>query len=201
MKKITLIILGLVGAQVVCHGQEFDKNLASARSAYSAGKLEDARFAMEQMLRELDIAIGKEIMKQLPAKMGSLDYNAKDDNVTGGSSGGLGLMVHRSYGAQPKSGSIEVINNSPLITSLNAMLSTPILGGMMANENQKQIKVQGYKSMLTKSVNSETGKTGYELQIPMNNTLFTLKMDDTTEGEITAAANLIPLSKIAQMAQ
>jgi hypothetical protein len=50
-------------------------------------------------------------------------------------------------------------------------------------------------------VNSETAKTNYELQIPMNNTLVTLRIDDSNEGEITAAANNIPLAKIAQIAQ
>ena len=88
-----------------------------------------------------------------------------------------------------------------MITSLSAMLSNPVMGGMMRDENQKQIKVQGYKSLLTKSVNAETGKTSYELQVPMNNTLLTLKMDDTNEGEITSLANSIPLAKIAQIAQ
>ena len=45
------------------------------------------------------------------------------------------------------------------------------------------------------------GKTNYELQVPMNNTLLTLKLDDTNEGEITTLANTIPLAKIAQIAQ
>ena len=88
-----------------------------------------------------------------------------------------------------------------MINSLNAILSMPVIGGMMRDENQKMVKIQGYKSILTKQVNSETGKTNYELQIPMNNTLVTVKMDDSNEGEITAAANTIPLSKIVQMAQ
>jgi hypothetical protein len=35
----------------------------------------------------------------------------------------------------------------------------------------------------------------------MNNTLLTLKMDDTTEGDITAAANTIQLAKIIEIAQ
>jgi hypothetical protein len=72
---------------------------------------------------------------------------------------------------------------------------------MMRDENQKMVKIQGYKSILNKQVNSDTGKTNYELQIPMNNTLVTVKLDDSNEGEITAAANTIPLSKIVQMAQ
>ena len=199
MKKIIAIIFLTV--PFVAGAQDFDKNLASARTAYGAGKLEDARFAMEQMLRDLDIAIGKEIMKMLPAKLGTMDYDAKADNVTGGSGTITGLFVHREYGMQPKSGSVEIMNNSPMITSLSAMLSNPVMGGMMRDENQKQIKVQGYKSLLTKNVNTETGKTSYELQVPMNNTLLTIKMDDTNEGEITTLANSIPLAKIAQIAQ
>jgi hypothetical protein len=180
--------------------QEFDKNIATALSTYSSGNLQDSRFAMEQALRDLDMAIGKEILKVLPAKLGALAAVEKEDNVTGSGSY-VGLYVNRHYGADPKRGSIEIINNSPMINSLNAILSMPVIGGMMRDENQKMIKVQGYKSILNKQVNSDTGKTNYELQVPMNNTLLTLKMDDTNEGEITAAANTLPLAKIVQMAQ
>jgi hypothetical protein len=198
MKKIFYLVIFISSA---AYSQDFDKNLASAKSSYGSGDLENARFAMEQMLRDLDIQIGKEILKMLPAQIGSLKTDEKKDNLTGGSGYAGGLFVQRYYGADPKTGSIEIINNSPLINSVNAILTTPILGGMMRDENQKQIKVQGYKSLLTKNVNSETAKTNYELQIPMNNTLVTLRMDDSNEQEITAAANAIPLAKIAQIAQ
>ncbi len=199
MKKIYIIALTLftgIGASA----QDFDKNIATARSTYSSGNLQDSRFAMEQILRDLDIAIGKEILKLLPTKMGALSVVEKEDNVTG-TGGAIGLYVNRHYGADPKRGSIEIMNNSPLINSLSAILSMPVIGGMMRDENQKIIKVQGYKSILNKQVNTETGKTNYELQIPMNNTLLTLKMDDTSEGDITTVANAIPLSKIVQIAQ
>jgi hypothetical protein len=199
MKKIGLLIV-LLSAGFITLAQEFDKNVATARSSYSSGNLQDSRFAMEQALRDLDMAIGKEILKVLPVKMGSLSAVEKEDNVTGTGSY-VGLYVQRKYGADPKRGAIEIINNSPMINSLNAILSMPVIGGMMRDENQKMVKIQGYKSILNKEVNSETGKTNYELQIPMNNTLVTLKMDDSNEGEITAAANTIPLAKIVQMAQ
>jgi len=199
MKKFTLLVL-ILSAGFVTLAQEFDKNIATARASYSSGNLQDSRFAMEQALRDLDMAIGKEILKVLPAKMGALTAVEKEDNVTGSGSF-VGLYVQRNYGVAPKTGAIEIINNSPMINSLNAILSMPVIGGMMRDENQKMVKIQGYKSILNKQVNSETGKTNYELQIPMNNTLVTVKMDDSSEGEITAAANTIPLSKIVQMAQ
>lgn len=199
MKKISLLIL-LLATGFITLAQEFDKNIATARASYSSGNLQDSRFAMEQALRDLDMAIGKEILKLLPTKMGALASVEKEDNVTGTGSY-VGLYVQRHYGADPKRGSIEIMNNSPLINSLTAVLSMPMMGGMMTDENQKVVKVQGYKSILNKQVNSETGKTNYELQIPMNNTLVTVRMDDSNESEITGVANTIPLSKIVQMAQ
>ncbi|MBN8653666.1 MAG: hypothetical protein J0L67_19705 [Cytophagales bacterium] len=198
MKAIRITIAIVLVSQFVL-AQEFDKNISTAKSAYASGNLQDSRFAMEQMLRDLDMAIGREILKMLPTKVGTLNVNDKEDDVTG--SGGVGLYVNRHYGVDPKRASIEIINNSPLITSLNAVLSMPVIGGMMRDENQKIIRVQGYKSILNKQVNTDTGKTNYELQIPMNNTLLTLRMDDTTESEITAAANAIQLAKIVQIAQ
>lgn len=199
MKKISLLLLAAV-AGYTASAQDFNKNVTTARSSYSSGNLQESRFAMEQMLRDLDTEIGKEILKLLPAKVGTLNVNAKEDNVTG-NSGYVGLYVQRTYGAEPKNAVIEIINNSPLITSLNAILSTPILGGMMRDENQKVVKVQGYKSLLNKTVNSETGKTNYELQIPLNNTLVTVRMNDANESEITAAGNSIQLAKIVEVAQ
>jgi hypothetical protein len=198
MKAIRITIAIVLVSQFVL-AQEFDKNISTAKSAYASGNLQDSRFAMEQMLRDLDMAIGREILKMLPTKVGTLNVNDKEDDVTG--SGGVGLYVNRHYGVDPKRASIEIINNSPLITSLNAVLSMPVIGGMMRDDNQKIIRVQGYKSILNKQVNTDTGKTNYELQIPMNNTLLTLRMDDTTESEITAAANAIQLAKIVQIAQ
>lgn len=199
MKNIACVFLMLVAISATA--QDFDKNLATAKSSYGSGDLENARFAMEQMLRDLDIQIGKEILKLLPTQLASLKTDEKKDNLTGGAGYAGGLYVQRYYGVDPKEGQIEIINNSPLMNSIQAILTTPILGGMMRDENQKQVKVQGYKSLLTKSVDSQTAKTNYELQIPMNNTLVTLRIDDTNEQEITAAANAIPLAKIAAIAQ
>jgi hypothetical protein len=197
MKKYIVIALGLMSVSLFA--QEFNKNLATAKAAYSTGKLEDARFAMEQMLRDLDAAIGKEILKMMPVKLGTLAANSAQDNVTGGAGIAAGLFVQRSYGTGAKTAQVEIINNSPLIGGLNTLLSLPMLTG--GDPNQKQVKVQGYKSILRKEVDSETGKTNYELQTPFNNTLLTLKVHDTTEGEILGFANTIPLAKIAEFAQ
>ena len=54
MKKIILTTL-FIAALYAAKAQDFTKRLSEARTSYSAKKLEDARFAMQQMLQELDI--------------------------------------------------------------------------------------------------------------------------------------------------
>jgi hypothetical protein len=198
MKNIYLLLLSFAFSGSV-FSQDFSKNLTAARSSYSSSNLTDARFAMEQMLRDLDVAIGKEVLKLLPEKMDALPANIKEDNVTG-SGNAAGLFVHRTYGTAQKKANIDIVNNSPLINSLTALLSMPFVGAAK-DANQKIVKVQGYKAILTRNENSDTGKTGYDLQVPMNNTLLTFTMDDAAEADVLRLANDIPLGKIAQMAQ
>lgn len=199
MKKILSLLFLCVITQAVL-AQDFSKNLSQAQVAYAGGNLSDSRFAMEQMLRELDVAIGKDILQLLPSKMEGLQANVKDDNVTGSGAGvGMGLFIHRSYGANPKTATLDIINNSPLLGGLQALLAIPFLANS-ADKNQKAVKVQGYKGILYKHENADSGKSDYELQVPLQNTLFTFKVGNSTETEILKLVNTVPLEKIAMMA-
>ncbi len=196
---LSLLLCGLLAQSA--QAQDFDKHLAEARKTYSAGDLNSSRFAMEQMLRELDMAIGKEILKVLPAAVEALKANEKEDQINGSAAGFMtGLFVHRSYGNDSKRATVEVVNNSPLLSSLNAFLALPFIANS-GDGKQKMVKVQGYRSVLNKHEDAESGKTNYELQIPMQNTLITLKLDDAKEGDILKMAGSIPLEKIALMAK
>jgi hypothetical protein len=183
--------------------QEFEKNLASARAAYNSGNLEDARFNLEGALREIDIAIGKEIMKVLPTSLGGLAYNAKEDNVTGTSAALIGgLYVHRTYGKpEAKHVALEIISDSPLMAGVNAILSMPMIMNS-SDGTQKVIKVQGYKTLLTKRTNENGQTVGYDVQTPFGNSMLTLNCTGvTSEAEATQLANSIPLEKVIKIAQ
>jgi hypothetical protein len=91
-------------------------------------------------MQEIDMIIGKEVLKQLPGKMDAFTANSKDDNVTS-NVGFIGTTIHRSYGPA-NDVDLSINGNSPLITTINAFLNTPLLGGMMSNGNNKVIKVQ-----------------------------------------------------------
>lgn len=198
MKRILSVML-LSALAVTVLGQDFSKNISTARTAYTAGNLEDARFAMQQMLNDLDMAIGKEVLKMLPSKMGSASSNAANDNVTA-NTGLAGVIIHRDYGTESKRYDLDLMSNSPMIASINAILSIPFIGNS-GDGTQKVIKVDGYKGMLQKSVDEETKKTDYTLQIPIGSTLLTFSCPDTSEAEVINMANTIPLSKITRLVQ
>jgi hypothetical protein len=196
MKKIifSLIILAVCGQS---NAQEFAKRLTEAKSAYSSGKLDDSRFAMEQMLQELDIITGKEVIKLLPTKMADKDANTKADNVTG-SSGFFGVIIHREYGTVDTSNvDLEIISNSPLISSLNAMLSLPFVAGTGDN---KVIKINGYKALVEK-VTGANDRADYQVQLPLNSTLITLKAPGYSQDDVIKMANTLPVADIAKMLQ
>lgn len=181
------------------YAQEVSASLDEAKTAYTAGSLDDARFALEQSLQQIDQAIGKEILKILPTDLSGISYNENDDNVVGNSLGFAGIFVDRNYFGESKDASIEIIGDSPLMASVNAILAMPAIV-TSGDENQKRIKIDGYKSLLQKDLNAD-GIESYTIQIPANTTLITLNCNGVSENEAIAMANQIPVSDIVKIAQ
>ena len=199
MKNLLILSLFLFGA-TFARSQDFKKEIATAKASYKSGKLEDAHFALQQTLQALDITIGKEVLKLFPEKMGTLPVNIAEDNVAGNVSF-VGATIHRSYGAEPKKAEVEIVNNSPMIGTINAFLTSPLLAGIGSDGKSKVLKIQGYKARLTKEDEADPAKLSYRLEMPMSNALITLRANSTNESEMLAMANSIPFDKIAKLIQ
>ena len=193
-----LFLVALIFASTTGTAQNFSADITNAQTSYRAGKLEEAHFALQQAMQEIDMIIGKEVLKQLPDKMDAFTANSKDDNITS-NVGFVGTTIHRSYGPAHDV-DLSIIGNSPLISTINAFLNTPLLGGMMSNGNNKIIKVQGYKGQLTKESNSN-GQTNYTIQLPVGSSLITFTGKNATDTQIMAWANTLPLQQIAKLIQ
>ena len=192
MKTIALTLVAL-GFICTANAQNFNNNIQTARQAYTSGNLENSRFAMQQGLQELDILSGKETLKILPATLGSLNAKTAEDQVNS-AVGFAGAVIHRVYQAGDVSATMEIISNSPLIGSINAILSIPFIGTGSGGD-RKVIKIDGYKALIQKG--SETDKVSYDVQIPLGSTLITMKTENYTE-DIVKLASSIPVSLIAQ---
>lgn len=181
------------------NAQDFTADLNTARSSYASGNLENARFSMQQMITQLDLLIGKEIMKKLPAKLDAMAANMGTDNVSA-NTGLAGTVIHRDYGSGDKTATIDILGNSPMVATINAFLNMPFVQNS-SDGTQKTIKVGGYKGMLQKSVDSETNKTSFTLQIPLNSSLLTLAVPNSTEADVVRMANTIPVQEIAKLVE
>jgi hypothetical protein len=206
MKKIFIAFIACF-ACLAASAQEFTKHLAEARTAYAAGKLDDSRFAMQQMLQELDLIAGKDVLKLLPTKMLDQNVRTKKDEVSG-ASGFVGVLIHREYGPEIINGMmtdsienvsivVEIISNSPLVGTLNSLLSLPF----MSNPDQKVVKVSGYKALLQKVSGPDDELQEYELQLPLQNSLLTIKAPGRSQDQILKMAGTLPMSEIAKMIQ
>lgn len=199
MKHCLIILSFFINLQAYSQVLNFKTDVATAKSAYAAGKLEDAHFALQQSMQEIDIIIGKEVLKLLPLKMDTLAAVTAQDNVTGNISF-VGATIHRSYGKGIQKADVEIVNNSPLLGMLNAFLTSPLLAGLGNDGKTKVLKIQGYKSRLTKEDNAG-GSPSYRLEIPFSNALVTLNVNNSTDTEIIAMANSIPFDQIAKLIQ
>lgn len=198
MKKIIICIITILFITTSLFAQEFASNITTAKNAYSQGKLEEAHFALQQAMQQIDMIIGKEVLKLLPATMDTLSVNTKEDNVSS-NVGFVGATIHRSYGMFNKKAELSIISNSPMVSMLNTFLNTPMLGNMN-DGNSKTIKVQGYKARLERKDNGDS-KYSYELQVPLGSALITFTVDDSNEKEMLALVNTIPLQQIAKLIQ
>jgi hypothetical protein len=196
--KVFITLIAVITFTSTCVAQDFTKAMAAAKTSYNAGKLEEAHFALQQAMQEVDLTIGKEVLKLLPPKMDAMEIIAKEDNVAS-NVGYVGTTIHRAYEKGGRKADISIISNSPLVAMTNTVLNTPLLGGMINDGKNKTVKVQGYKARLEKQPGSTSDKNNYELQIPLGSALFTFKVDDCTDSQILEFAETIPLQKIAKL--
>ena len=201
MKTTTIFWMLIMSVVLVLpvHSQDVTGNLKAARDAYGSSNLHDSRYALQQALADVDQELGKEILAMLPAELGSLPYIQEEDNVTGNAAGITGMYVNRSYRDTDRSIDLELIDDSPLLATVNRLLSLPVFIGA-GDPNQKRIKVQGYKALLQKETDDSTGVVSFNIQVPFNQSLFTFRSTGfDSENEVVGLTENLPLEAIVRM--
>jgi hypothetical protein len=182
--------------------QEFDKQIANAKSSYDAGNYEESRLAVQNALHEINIKIGQEVLAVLPQKVDNMQYIASSDQVSGSGADFTGLFVERTWGSTTAENlEFSVLSDSPLIGTVNTFLALPLVM-TSSDSNQKKIKVEGFKAMLEKKVDESANVTGYSLMLPYGKSLLQLNYNGaTTEEAFLAMVKQIPVTKVTEIAK
>ena len=196
--KTNLLVLAILITSASL-AQDVKKNITIAQASYQAGKLQDTHFALQQIMQDLDITMGKEIIKLLPATLDTLAAVTGMEQVTGNCNY-AGVTIQKVYGKGQQRAEIQILLNSPLQTSLNAYISSPLMGGM-GDPNSKIVKVSGYKAKLTRETGNSDAASNYRIEIPLNNAIVSMSINNGQEAAILNWANNLPLTKMAALIQ
>jgi len=198
MKKVILFIFFLASIFSIQAQDQLDTHLAEAKTNYTAGNLEDARFALQQSLNELYVVISKQILETLPETLGDTKAQSDGDQYNGAAMGYNGVFIDRTYAdaAQKKVIDISLVHDSPLMSSIGSFLASPI---MNLASGRKSMKIDGYKSALE---TSESDPKTYTIYIPFSQSLITLTFNGyDSETEVIGLANQLPIKEVVEVAQ
>lgn len=198
MKKLVFSIVASISIICGAMSQQATKNLAEAKAMYNSGNIHEARFCLQQALNDINIAIGNEILKIIPSKLGNMPAIEAEDNVAVTNFGIAALMISRNYMADSTlNASLQIIGDSPMLAGINTILTLPMF---TSDPNQKRIRVGTYKALLQK--NTDGTQTTWDVQIPVGSTLITLNCKgEYDEKTVIAMANSIPIDQIARYLQ
>lgn len=198
MKKIYLLLIAFVFTSSLFAQDKVNAHLAEATTSYAAKDLEAARFALQQSMNELYILIGEKILAEMPEKLGNLTAQKSEDAYNGYALGFTGVYIDRTYASADGKQTVHIslLNDSPLLSGLNAFLTSPL---MAMAAGRKMIKIDGYKSSLEKS---DSEPVTFTLSTPFNQSLLTSTFDGfEDENQVVGLANQIPVAKIVAIAQ
>lgn len=186
------------GGGLISTPPDVKQNLSDAESSYKGGKYGEARYAVQQAMLGVELEIGNQILKSLPESVSGLNKNPQEDQVTSTGYGWAGLTIVRKYeDGKGKDFRTTIANNAAWMSAVNMYLSS---GGYAqqsgGQQNWKQVKVKGYRSIIEYDQSS-----GYKLSVPVGQSSLIVfeGVNFATENDMMAAANAIDIDGIKKM--
>ncbi len=183
------------GGGLISTPPDVKQNLADAEAAYKKNELGESRYAVQQAMLGVEMEIGNQILKSLPETVVSLKRQATADQVTSAGWGWSGLTIHREYGdGKEKELRVTIANNSVWMAGVNAYLTS---GGYAqttdGQQNWKQVKVKGYRSIIEYDDSS-----GYKLSVPLGQSSLIVyeAVNFASETEVIKAAEALDIENI-----
>lgn len=172
--------------------------LSDAEAAQRAGKLSEARFAVQQALQGVEIQLGREVLASLPASVQGLNAEKEQDKVMSMGWGWSNLTIQRVYRNAADKYMTLTIGNAGIYSGLAAVYFANA-GMIQANneqQNMKQVRVKGNKGVITYE-----DKKGYGLVIQLGQSTGMVWecVNFDTEQQVLNAANAIDIDRIKKI--
>jgi hypothetical protein len=173
------------------------QNLADGEVAFKGGKYGEARYSIQQAMLGVELEIGNKILKSLPENIAGLPKDASADQVTSTGAGWAGLTIVRKYAdANSKEFRVTVANSAMMMAGVNAYLNSGYAQTNGGQQNWKQTKYKGNRSIIEFDQN-----TGYKLSVPLGQSSIVVfeAVSFATENDVMSAANAVDVNTIKKM--
>lgn len=202
MKKIALFFFfaALIGLRVTAQSQA-DTYIKEAQDYLAKQDYKQAQLSLQDAINEINALLAKQVADALPAEINGLKAEGESEvNSAGMGMIGGGLQITKRYRNATKDGNdaeVQILANSPMITTMNMYLTNPSMMGQGA----KTVRVGTIRAVLkTEMQDSDSGSAkirSTEIQIPMGQTLITIHANGfATEQDELAFATKLELEKV-----
>lgn len=175
---------------------DVNQQITEAETANAAGNLSDARYSIQQALLGIELQMGKEVLKSLPATVATLPKDTLEDRVTSTQWGWANLTIQRIYRKDDKQLTVLIGNNSVYSGFMNILFAGNMTESNGQTQNFKQIKVKGNKAMIKFDQNE-----GYTVlvQIGQSAMITFSGINFATEQDMMTAVNSFDIDSIKKM--
>jgi hypothetical protein len=171
--------------------------MTEAESAHAAKNYSDARYSLQQALMGVEIQLGRQILKSLPASADALPVDTAQDVVMSTQWGWSNMSIQRVWKKADKQLTMTV-GNAGVYAGLAALYFTN--AGMAetnnGKQNFKQVKVKGNKAI----IQYEDSK-GYTLIVSIGQSSMIVWecINFASEQEVMNTANSFDINGIKKM--
>jgi hypothetical protein len=172
--------------------------MAEAESAHAAKNYSDARYSLQQALMGVEIQLGRQILKSLPASVNALNVDTVQDVVMSTQWGWNNLSIQRVWKNKADKQLTITVGNAGMYAGLAALYFTN--AGMVeannAKQNFKQVRVKGNKAI----IQYEDSK-GYTLIVSLGQSSMIVWecINFANEQEVMNTANTFDINGIKKM--
>jgi len=172
--------------------------MADAESAHAAKNYSDARYSLQQALMGVEIQLGHQVLKSLPATVDALNVDTAQDIVMSTQWGWNNLDIHRVWKNTADKQLTITIGNAGMYANLVDLYFSN--AGMMqasgGKQNIKQVRVKGNKAI----IQYEDSK-GYTLIVSIGQSSMIVYecINFANEQEVMTTANTFDIDGIKKM--
>ena len=182
------------GQGLIATPPDVNDNLNNVEKAMKDKNYSDARYSVQQAMLGVELQIGQQILKGLPATVNALAKDTTQDQVTSTGWGWAGLTIQRIYKSKDAEFKIAIVNNAAWMQAINIYFNNAGYAQTNGGEQKwKQTRIKGYKAIIEFDRSS-----GYKLSIPIGQTSMVVMegVNFNTEQDMMNAANLFDIDNI-----